>query len=110
MQNGNSLHQYNGQPVAIHDPTTGVQYFDMETKDVKVEAGALDIDINFNAHHIYSGRSRYHNEDSHYFQQQLLPFQLSPPATSQLSDDYVTIQFPPVPENMLLGIEYSPAV
>ena len=37
-------------------------------------------------------------------------FTVSPPTTCKLKDDYLSIDFTPVPENLLLGIEYSAVI
>ena len=93
-QNGKRLHRYIG-PHGGASPATGQLPLHrvIDVDDVRVEAGAMLLVIEL----ILTLGS---NSETTYSISQ------SSPNTSQLSDDYVTITFPPVDKNLLLGIEY----
>jgi hypothetical protein len=95
-QKGKSLHESTSQPSAITGQLP--DHYVVDVDDVRVKAGAMEVYINLKLSGVFydGGWVRY-------------IFKCSSPETSQLSDNYVTITFPPVEDNLLLGIEYCMA-
>ena len=102
VQNGKTLFNYAGEhavtPMSEGTPTQ----FAVDGKSACVKAGVLQMDIQLRLKYItaYDGRLVL----------KLLGFavQASEPTTTKLSDHFVSIDFPPVDQNLLLGIEYVP--
>ena len=93
-QNGSTLLEYNGFPVIITKSAGQPEHGAVEGKNVRVETGNLLLEIKLEVRNA-CGRSA------------AFSFRTSGLATSELSDQFVTITFAPVHENLLLGIEYQ---
>ena len=98
IQNGRILHKYNGQPSIIPEQARMPRHFAVDVNDVRVESGAIELNVVLTS----VNNRLFHN----------LVYTLSSSVltTSQLSDDYVVIDFSPVEGNLLQGIEYSPVI
>ena len=91
-QNGKCLYHYTGQSFSIPG---SADLLAVDVDDVLVEAGELELVIVMKLSKAASGFGWIN-----------YTLEYSSPETSQLSDYYVTITFPPVQENLLRGIEY----
>ena len=71
-------------------------YFAVDASNLKVKCGVMKLTIQISL--LQPGSSSFTGNYT---------IGLSAPASSKLSDDYVSIDFAPVSENLLLGIQYS---
>ena len=94
-QNVKTLLNYVGRAPIILESQGTPRHFAVEAKDVYVEAGALQVDIQLTL----TNANRHHE----YFYSHIT----SPQKVTKLSDNFVSIEFTPVAENLLLGFEYS---
>ena len=99
-QDGQTLLHRNGQHMITDASGRRPAHFAIDTNNVHVKPSKVQLDIKLS---IRSG-----------FANLALPVSYrlaaSPSTTSMLSDDYVSIDFTPVPDNLFLGIDNSPAV
>ena len=95
-QNGSTLFNYNDQPVIIKESAEIPPHCSVDGKDIRVKAGNLHMEIRLELKRTTTGYGCCSYE-----------IQASAPATSEISDQFVSINFSPITENLLLGIEYS---
>ena len=92
-QNGSTLLNYDDQPVIIPESAGTPSHYAVDGKDVRVKAGDLHMEIRLElSRDSISGWA---------------VFVIQTSTISKLSDKFVSINFAPVAENLLLGIEYS---
>ncbi len=100
-QNGRNLQSYRNTNTSLSSGPP--EHLAAVLNDVRVDAGAFELDITLTVTLTVSvtvtGLVTYGYRQS-----------FSAATTSQLSDDCISITFPPVDENLLMGIEYSPVV
>ena len=95
-QNGKTLFNYAGKPDYICESNGTYRRF-VQAKDACVEGGALQLDIQL--------WMRNDNRNSNCYD-----LQFSSQATTNMSDNFVSMEFTAVDENLLLGLEYSPVI
>ena len=95
-QNGTTLLSYDDQPVIIPESAGTPPHYSVDGKGIRVKTGNLLMEIRLEIKQTSGNRGWY-----------IYNIQASTPATSKLSDQFVSINFSPVAENLLLGIEYS---
>ena len=107
-QNRKARLKYHGEPAINHESKQGTpSHFAVEAKDACVKAGALRVDIQLKIIHSVLHSVPFvpfENKKKDY------PIRYSPKAATNLSDNFVSVGFPPVDENLLLGFEYSPII
>ena len=94
-QNRETLLSYVGEQAIIPESDGTPCHFAVGAKDACVKASALQVDIQLTISNTHRRRSRSYG------------IQFSSQAATKLSDSVVSIEFPPVDENLLLGFEYS---
>ena len=96
-QDGKTLLHYNSVHMITSASGSMPAHFAVDANSVHVNPSQVQLEIKLSMRNVPQF-SQYYSLTA------------CPPATSKLSDDYVSIDFTPVPENSLLGIEYSPVV
>ena len=96
-QDGQTLLHYNGKHMVTAASGSMSAHFAVDANNVHVKPSKVQLEIKRSLQATSCGGVYY-------------SLTVSPPTTSKLSDDYVSIDFTPVPENFLLGIEYSTVV
>ena len=97
-QNRNVLFNYYGEPAIIHEAEQGTpSHFAVEVKDACVKAGSLQVDIQLKIMQIENNNAFYATR-------------FYPKAATNLSDNFVSVGFTAVVENLLVGFEYSPII
>ena len=94
-QNGKTLLNYTGQHAIIPESDSTPRHFAVEAKDACVVTGALQVDIQL----------MLTNTDINFWR--VYSIHTSPKTMIKLSDNFVSLEFTPVAENLLLGFEYS---
>ena len=91
-QNSSCIHTSQGAHL-ISSVVDGLTAYAVDVKNVQVKPGEIELNIFLQL----TKRSFGSN----------ISIQASDPTTSNLSDQYLSLTFPPVNPNLLLGIEYS---
>ena len=96
-QDGQTLLHFDGKHSITAASRSMPAHFAVDANNVHVKQSNVQLGIYLTIQR-QCGGNRYYS------------FTVSPPTTCKLKDDYLCIDFTPVPENLLLGIEYSPVM